>query len=138
MNHQAGTLAQGSSIFWPKSEPFFEGSNTFRSLLLILLNDILESRAGHALLSRHARPPKMTTRGAWTTLAFFSRAIHCTPALAAYRFFVTHRRRPAVDFNFDKPPSAATLLLIGVGAFLLLCLSCTCTAPFAAFFMRNK
>jgi hypothetical protein len=42
-----------------------------------------------------------------------------------------------VDFDFDKPPSATTLLLIGLGAVLLLCVSCMCTAPFAIILLKK-
>ncbi len=46
---QAGTLAQSSCIFWPKGEPFFEGSNTFEEWLLLvvfLLQDV-QTRLEH-------------------------------------------------------------------------------------------
>jgi hypothetical protein len=42
-----------------------------------------------------------------------------------------------VDFDFDKPPSFTTLLIIGAYAFAMLCLACTCTAPFAAVLLHK-
>ena len=40
--------------------------------------------------------------------------------------------------DFDKPPSVGVLLLIGLGAVLLICLSCACTAPFVPFLMGGR
>ena len=34
-----GSFDQGSRTFWPKGEPFFEGSNTFGPFLLILVHE---------------------------------------------------------------------------------------------------
>ena len=36
-----------------------------------------------------------------------------------------------MDFDFDKPPSFTTLVIIGPCAFALLCFGCACTVPFA-------
>jgi hypothetical protein len=43
-----------------------------------------------------------------------------------------------VDFDFDKPPGFGTVVLIGAGVMLLLCVSCTCTAPFAGLLMGKR
>jgi hypothetical protein len=43
-----------------------------------------------------------------------------------------------VEFDFDKPPSFLTVVLIGAGAALLFCISCTCTVPFAGMVMGNR
>jgi hypothetical protein len=42
-----------------------------------------------------------------------------------------------VDFDFDKPPSFLTMVLIGAGVLALLCLSCTCTVPFAGMVLHK-
>jgi hypothetical protein len=42
-----------------------------------------------------------------------------------------------VDFDFDKPPSFLTMVLIGAGVLALLCLSCACTVPFAGMALRK-
>jgi hypothetical protein len=41
-----------------------------------------------------------------------------------------------MDFDFDRPPSLLTLLIIGAGVFALLCLSCACTAPLLMFLKK--
>ncbi len=58
-----GTLAEGSYLFWPKGESFFEGSNTFWSLLLILLNEYNEERRMCMYLSRF--PLSLRSRLQW-------------------------------------------------------------------------
>jgi hypothetical protein len=35
--------------------------------------------------------------------------------------------------DIDKPPSPLVLLLVGLGAFLLLCMGCSCAAVFGPF-----
>ncbi len=37
-----GSFGQGSRTFWPKGEPFFEGSNTFGPFLLVLVHEYNE------------------------------------------------------------------------------------------------